>query len=212
MTEFVCAQDIREKELQKQGFANPEKAYFRIGRAIFVIDILSKNYTQEEAVSTPLGLAASVNNPDLEFDREELDLIQLLHGSTGFLRIVVEGDEDCGFASDSTLLLTGYRGGLDDVIVDDKLLQTVHNSGEEIMRNFADFLEWRSGHINVPRWNTFDGTGYRVSFKTPLNEEGKNLAATIREFADKLEHKDDPPDWIIEKFSDQSPKVTREVE
>lgn len=200
MDEFVCAQDTREKELLEQGYVNPEKVYFRIGRAIFVIDILSKDYTQEEAVGTPLGLSATMNNPELGLDQEALDLIQLLHGSTGFLRIVVEGDEDCGFASNSTVLLTGYRGGLDDVVVDDNLLQTVHGSDSDIMRNFADKLYRRAEWISVPIWESYDGRGHRITYETELKDEMKQVAEAIREMAYKLEHKDDMPDYVKEKF------------
>jgi len=176
--------------------------FFRIGRAIFVVDTLKKEYTEEEAIETPLGLVAKMNDPELEFDKEALDLIQLLHGSTGFLRIICEGDPDCGFAGNYEVLLTGYRGGLDDVIVERKLLQTVHGSNEDIMRNFADELYRRAEWINVPRWETYDGSGYRMTFETELEDEMKRISGAIREMAYKLEHKDDMPDWVREKFKE----------
>ena len=144
METYVCAQDLREKELLEQGYVNPERAFFRIGRAIFVVDILSKDYSVNEALETPIGLVSVLNNPEQEFDQGMLDFLQNAFGSTGFFRIVVEGDEDCGFASDSTILLTGFRAGLDDVIVNNKLMKTVHGSEENIMRNFAEFLDRRS--------------------------------------------------------------------
>ena len=200
MTEHVCEQDTREKELLEQGYVKIEKCFFRIGRAIFVVDTLRKDYSQEEAVETPLGTVATLNRPGLEFDQEDLSMLQSLFGSTGYLRIVCEGDPDCGFAGNSEILLTGYRGGLDDVIVDKELLQTVHGSGEDIMRNFAKTVDWRSKWIHVPRWDTYDGIGYRMKSDEALESEVAILANRLREVADKLEHKDDMPDWVKEKF------------
>ncbi len=200
MNEFVCVQDEREKELQEQGYTRADKVYFRIGRAIFVIDTLSKDFTKGEAAGTPIGAVAKLNNPDLEFAEEELKQLQELFGSTKFLRLICEGDPDCGFAAKHDILLTGYRGGLDDVIVESKLLQTVHGSAEDIMRNFAESLDWRSKWISVPRWETYDGRGYRIKYDTPLKDEFADVADKVRSIAEKFEHKDDMPDWVKEKF------------
>jgi len=48
-----CEQDIREEELKKEG-----KIYFRIGRAIFIIDVLNRKQTIEETLNTPIGVCA----------------------------------------------------------------------------------------------------------------------------------------------------------
>jgi len=205
MDGFVCAQDLREKELLEQGYVSPEKAFFRIGRAIFVVDVLTKDYSVNEALDTPLGLVSALNNPEREFDQEMLDFLQNAFGSTGFFRIVVEGDEDCGFASDTTILLTGYRAGLDDVIVDNKLLKTVHGSDEDIMRNFAEFLEWRSSWISVPRWETYEGLGYRIKHDESLKAEFVDVANKIRAIAEKFEHKDDMPEEVKERLRGSTP-------
>lgn len=194
---FECAQDVREKELLKQGYVNPEKAFFRIGRAIFVVDILSKEFTEEEAVGTPIGLAAAMNKPDMSFDQEMLDWLQNAFGSTGYLRIICEGDPDCGFAGNYEILLTGYRGGLDDVIVDRKLLQTVHGSDEDIMRNFAEWLHWQADWVNKPNWETYEGDGgYYIQPALELEEKIRAVSDAVKELAEELEHKDDMPDWV----------------
>ena len=207
--EHVCAQDIREKELQEQGYLKAEKVYFRIGRAIFVIDVIDKSFTEEEAIETPLGLTAKMNDPTFEFNPEVMNMLQNIFGSTGVLRVVVEGDDDCGFASNSEILITGYRGGLDDVIVDDKLLQTVHGSDQDIMRNFADELysraEWG---IHVPRWETYDGTGYQIKNDKELVDEIKRLSGAIRDMAYRLDHKDDMPEEVRKKWEVREDEVS----
>ena len=211
MNDF-CVQDERERELQEQGYTKADKVYFRIGRAIFVIDTLSKDFTEGEAAGTPIGAAAKFNNPEIDFDEERLRVLQELFGSTKFLRVACEGDPDCGFAGKSEVLLTGYRGGLDDVIVEGKLLQTVHGSGEDIMRNFSEFLDWRSRWISVPRWETYEGRGYRIKYDTPLKGEFVDVADRVRSIAEKLEHKDDMPDWVKEKFQSSCQPVKDEDE
>lgn len=212
MNEFVCVQNEREKELEEQGYVKADKVYFRIGRAIFVIDTLSKDFTEEEAVGTPIGAAAKLNRPGIVFAEEELELLQELFGSTKYLRVICEGDPDCGFAGKSEVLLTGYRGGLDDVIVESKLLQTVHGSGEEVMRNFAEFLDWRSKWISIPRWETYDGRGYRIKYDDILKTEFVDVANRVWSIAEKLEHKDDMPDWVKKKFHSSYQAVGEEVE
>jgi len=137
----TCEQDIREEELKKEG-----KTYFRIGRAIFVIDVLSKDSSLQEAIDTPLGTCAVLSgNAEKLATPEAIKLLQQLFGSTGYLRITIEGDPDAGIGGCvNEVLLTGYRFGLDDVIVDGKLLNTTHGSKAEIMRNFAEFIAFSS--------------------------------------------------------------------
>ncbi len=198
--EFKCAQDVREEELLKEGYVKADKVFYRIGRTIFVVDTLQKDYSEDEALETPVGVAARLNNPDTEFAKADLKILQELFGSTGYLRIAVEGDEDCGFAGTSEILLTGYRAGLDDVIVNGKLLKTVHNSQEDIMRNFAADLEWLKWRAMVPDWETYEGVGYRMKKSPELKKRVLDLAKEVRDLADVLEHADDMPDWVKEKF------------
>jgi len=137
-----CEQDIREEELKKEG-----KTYFKIGRAIFVIDVLDRKQTLEETLQTPLGVATMVAGTahKLAEDEETMKMIHGLFMPTGYLRITVEGDPDAGLgACNNEVLLTGYRYGLDDVIVDDKLLVTTHGSKAEILRQNAKFMEFAS--------------------------------------------------------------------
>jgi len=208
MDEHVCAQDLREKELQELGYLNGEKAYFRLGRAIFIIDALKKDFTQNEAFGTPLGVAASLNNPGIRFDTTELEMLQNIFGSTAYLRIKVEGDPDGGISLiPNEVLLTGYRYGLDDVIIDGKLFDTTHGDHEEIMRNFADWIERRSWDTHVPDWETYEGVGYHMKECPELETQLRNVVEDIRELADKMEKKDDKPEWVKEKFRSSTPKV-----
>ncbi len=200
--EFKCAQDVREEELLEQGYVKADKVFYRIGRTIFVVDTLEKDFSEEEALETPIGTVAKLNNPGIEFNNKGLKMLQELFGSTGFLRIAVEGDEDCGFAGTSEVLLTGYRAGLDDVIVDGKLLVTTHNSQEDIMRNFADHLEWMKWRAKIPDWKTYEGMGYRMKESPELKKQIVDVVEEIRSLANTLEHKDDMPDWVREKFTE----------
>ncbi len=58
---------------------------------------------------------------------------------------------------------------------------------------------------------TYDGRGYRMTFETELKDETKQVAEAIREVAYKLEHKDDMPDWVKEKFQSSTQPVDEEV-
>ncbi len=201
MDEFVCAQDLREKKLLEQGYVKTEKVLFRIGRAIFVIDILQKDFTRREALGTPLGLAAKINDPTFDFDKEKLDLLQEMFGSTRFLRINIEGDPDSGIKlSPNEILLTGYRFGLDDVIIDGKLFETTHGDHEQIMRNFAGWIQQMKWRTRIPDWETYDGRGYRMKECPELEKQLMNVVGGIKALADTMEHKDDKPDYIKEKF------------
>ena len=137
--DHVCAQDLKEQELKKQG-----KTYFRIGRAIFIVETCERKQTLEETLETPIGTAALLAGTahKLAEDEETMKMIHGLFMPTGFLRITVEGDPDAGLGLIANeVLLSGYRYGLDDVIVDGELLKTTHGSRSEILRNFGKFVE-----------------------------------------------------------------------
>ena len=196
-----CAQDIRERELLEQGYIQAEKVFFRLGRAIFVIDAKPIEYTQEDARKTILGTAASLSNPLVEFKKEHVKLMQQICGSTGYLRIKVEGDPDSGLSLGSDeVLLSGYRFGIDDVIVNGKLLDSTHGSREEMMRNYAEKIEWGKYMAHIPNWDTFDGICYFVKSSPELKAQIESVVKSIRELADTLEHKDDMPEEVLEKW------------
>ena len=207
--EWVCAQDQREEELKKEGYETPKKAYFRIGRAIFTVETITKDYSLREAVGTPLGLVMAMNGNEKLQEEESLKMLQEMFGSTGYLQIICEGDPDCGFASNDEILLTGYRAGLDDVIVDRTLLQSVHGDHEQIMINFADWFENRISWIHVPRWETYDGFSYSVKSDKKLEAKGKRLAKRIREFAEEMKHLDDVPEDVKERLKNNSSIQTK---
>lgn len=210
MDKYVCDQDLREKELLEQGYVEADRVFFRLGRAIFVVDTLAKDFTEREALGTPLGLAAKINDPGFDFDKEKLDLLQNIFGSTEFLRISIEGDPDSGIRlGPNEVLLTGYRFGLDDVIIDGKLFETTHSGHERVMRNFADWIEQKKWNTRVPNWESYDGMGYRMKESPELEEQLMNVVRDIRALADTMEHKDDKPDYIKEKFRNKSRKVGR---
>lgn len=200
MDEFICTQDLREQELLKQGYVKPEKAFFRVGRVIFKINVVGNEFTDEDAESTPLGLVMRLNDPTAVLDESQKSLLQNIFGSPGSLRVVVEGDDDCGFASKDPVILTGYRGGLDDVFVEGKLLQTVHGSEADVMRNFTDYLALQKSWMNVPDWESYDGVGYHIQHDKELEGELENIIDSLRVFIEKYEHRDDMPEWVKKKF------------
>jgi len=202
--EYVCSQDLREKVLKNEGYETPEKAYFRIGRAIFTVEVVKKDYSISEALETPLGLAMGMNRNKKITEQETLNMLQEAFGSTGYLKIICEGDDDCGFASNSEILLTGYRAGLDDVIVDRTLLQSVHGDHEQIMINFADWFESRTSWIIIPKWETYDGVGYSMKADKKLRAKGKRLAKRIREFAEEVKQLEVVPEDIKEGLRNNS--------
>jgi hypothetical protein len=139
--------DEREKELQKQGYVN-RKAYFRIGRAIFIVEPVERKLSTEEVLQetleTPLGVATIVAGTSEKLAEDE-KFLKKIHGifmPTGYLKITVEGDPDAGINSaPNQILLSGYRFGLDDVIVDGELLKTTHGSRSEVLKSLAKNLE-----------------------------------------------------------------------
>ena len=147
MTERKCAQDEREEQLKKEG-----KTYFRIGRAIFIVDTTERKMSTQELLDTPLGLATALAGTANKLIEDEA-LAKEMHGlfmPTGYLRIKVEGDPDAGIAVvPNEVLLTGYRFGLDDVIVDGKLLNTTHGSRKELIKALADALEREKWHAEI---------------------------------------------------------------
>jgi hypothetical protein len=143
----VCALDEREKELQKQGYVN-RKAYFRIGRAIFIVEPverkLSTEEVLEETLGTPIGVAATLagTSEKLADDEKLLKQIHEIFMPTGYLKITVEGDPDAGvILAPNQILLSGYRFGLDDVMVDGELVKTTHGSRSEVVKSLAKNLE-----------------------------------------------------------------------
>jgi len=198
--EWVCAQDVREEELKKEGYETPDKAYFRIGRAIFTVETITKDYSLNEAVETPLGLVMAMNGNENLQKEESLKMLQKMFGSTGFLKIVCEGDPDCGFAGNEEILLTGYRGGLDDVIVNRELLQSVHGDHEQIMINFADWFESQTSWLLVPRWETYNGFSYNMKTDKKLRAKGKRLANKIKEFAEEIRRLEVCPEEVKERL------------
>ena len=198
--EWVCAQDVREEELKKEGYETPDKAYFRIGRAIFTVETITKDYSLNEAVETPLGLVMAMNGNENLQKEESLKMLQKMFGSTGFLKIVCEGDPDCGFAGNEEILLTGYRGGLDDVIVNRELLQSVHGDHEQIMINFADWFESQTSWLLVPRWETYNGFNYNMKADKKLRAKGKRLANKIKEFAEEIRRLEVCPEEVKERL------------
>jgi len=149
--EFVCAQDLREQELQKLGYKQ-QKAYFRIGRAIFIVEPTEKQQTKQEllveTLQSPLGVCIGANEgiegvKKLYNDPETMKMIQRIFMPTGLLKITVEGDPDGGIGNQipNEILLSGYRYGLDDVFVDGRLLVTTHGSRFEILNNIAEFVD-----------------------------------------------------------------------
>ena len=159
--EFVCAQDLREEELKKQG-----KTYFRIGRAIFVIERVERDeVTTEEVLGTPLGVAVALGpKPETVADPEFKRTVNELFLPTGYLKITVEGDPDAGLdLSPNIIQLTGYRFGLDDVIVDGKLLDTTHGNSRDIMRNFADWFETNDSWAEIHRQKRLAGKFKRIA-------------------------------------------------
>ena len=144
---FVCALDEREKELQKQGYVS-QKAYFRIGRAIFIVEPVERKLSMEEMVQetlgTPIGVAVTLAGTaeKLAKDEELLKQIHEIFMPTGYLKITVEGDPDAGLnLAPDQILLSGYRYGLDDVIVDGQLLKTTHGSRSELLKSLVRVLE-----------------------------------------------------------------------
>ncbi|MFA5307580.1 MAG: hypothetical protein WC365_09085 [Candidatus Babeliales bacterium] len=115
--EFVCAQDIREQELKTQG-----KTYFRIGRAIFVIEPI---YDKDVLIK---------HDTKTDFQK----MIQEICGLTGYLKVTVEGDPDSGIESRNEVVLTGYRFGLGDIVADGKLLHTTHGDTNRILKNIVE--------------------------------------------------------------------------
>lgn len=205
MSEGKCALDIREEELRAQGYVKAEPAYWRLGRAIFIIDSQPIEPSAKEALSTPIGVSVVLSGgaEKLVKNAEMMKELQGIFGSTATLRITVEGDPDSHMSGSSTIQLTGYRGGLDDIILDDKLLNTVHGSHEDIIRNFAEWLEWQTGWCTIPRWETYDGVAYGMKGDLKHRKQGKALAARLRRLANELEHADDMPDWVADKFKEK---------
>jgi hypothetical protein len=179
--------DEREKELQKQGYVN-QKAYFRIGRAIFVIEPVERKLSTEEmlqeTLGTPIGVATVVAGTSEKLAEDE-KFLKEIHGifmPTGYLKITVEGDPDAGVdLAPNQILLSGYRFGLDDVIVDGLLLKTTHGSRSEVLKSLAKNLEGELFWAKLEKNQKLEG-----KIKTTL----KNLheiVAVIRKEAKRFE-------------------------
>lgn len=159
--EYVCAQDEREKELQQQGYIANGKAYWRIGRAIFIVEETGVNPpTPKETLDSPLGLCAALSGKAQEVLKPDMaKKLQMLFGSTGKLRIIIEGDPDSGIGGSNTIEATGYRFGLDDVWIDGKLVDTTHGDKAEILRNMAHQVR---GFAGVLRFGNKKEDSYKV--------------------------------------------------
>ena len=208
-----CAQDIRERELLEKGYVQAENVFFRLGRAIFIITTTPIEYSQEDARGTIIGQAASLSNPFVKFKKEHVELMQELCGSTGYLRINVEGDPDAGLSLEpDKVLISGYRFGIDDVIVNGKLLDSTHGSREEMMRNYADAIELNKFMARVPDWDTFDGACYYMKQSPELKAQIEQVVESIRGLANTLEHKDDMPEEVMRKWKVKIEEMIKETD
>lgn len=150
---FECAQDIREKELIKLGYIS-QKCYFRIGRAIYIIEPATRELTAEEAkkeaLNTPLGVAVALSGNAEKVDEETAKMMQALFMPTGFLQVKVEGDPDAGIDKCSDeIKLSAYRFGLDDVYINGRLFDSTHGSRKEILLTYADEIEGMAGVLQA---------------------------------------------------------------
>lgn len=186
-----CELDKREKQLQDEGYTNFTKGYLRLGRALFIVDSLEKQPSESEAWQSPIGVLASLQG-ETKFDESTVKTLQEIFGSIAFLRIVVEGDPDAGLGNcRKEVLMSGYRYGLDDVLIDGKLVETTHGSKTQIIRYFIEQL--KNLDCSVPNWETYDGIGYSLKESKEIHDKLASTIHGLTEFVCLIEHKDDMP-------------------
>ncbi|MFH1520968.1 MAG: hypothetical protein ABID61_04950, partial [Candidatus Micrarchaeota archaeon] len=142
------------------------------------IDVLNRKQTIEETLNTPIGVCAVLAGTAENLIKNE-ETMKQIHGMflpTGYLRrylrITIEGDPDAGLGSMANeVLLTGYRYGLDDVIIDGKLIDSTHGNKAEIIKNYADYLENNSWCADKDK---------------KLEQKMKRTAKTLRNIAEQL--------------------------
>ena len=165
---YEGALDSRENELKKQGYVNlkDKKAYVRIGRSIFIVE------------SIPIITDKWI----FGFPPE------------GYLRILVEGDPDAGLGRcTSEILLTGYRFGLDDVIIDGKIFKTVHGDENLLIETLISELEL------TLKCRAFTFSNHTKQAKKYLNyakELIENSFAKIREAFEIIKHYEDQTEEV----------------
>ena len=149
MGEEKCALDKLAEKFKREGYAVfglDGKAAFRIGRALFVIDVQPREPEPCQVLGTTIGLAIALNKgPEAVLNDPELvRTLQELFLPVAWLRIRVFGDPDALMSAPDLIterpdvvLLSGYRFGLDDVVVDGELLHTVHGDVMEEVRVHA---------------------------------------------------------------------------
>jgi len=139
-----CALDLREEEFRREGYLNlnGKKAYVRLGRAIFTIQTEPRKVELAKTLETPIGMAIAITGQTDKLTEEMVEKINEIFLPTGYLKITVEGDPDSGVSSEaSTILISGYRFGLDDIIINGKTLVTTHGDHYELIENLIDTLE-----------------------------------------------------------------------
>jgi len=178
------ALDRIEEQLKEE-----KKTYFRIGRAIFIIEAKTKPLTKPNIYETPLGATlAAVGDPELKQNQQLQEKLRDLFLPKGHLKITVLGDPDAGLGERKDIIrITGYRFGLDDVVINGKTIRTTHGNKFETVRNLLDEVEkiliWNCEHF-IPAEE-----GYYIEFDQKEINHIKRLINELREINEKLERR-----------------------
>jgi len=159
-----CALEELAEKFKREGYTIlglDGKVAFRIGRALFVIDVQPREPEPRQVLGTSIGLAIALNKgPEAVLgDPELVRKLQEIFLPVAWLRIRVFGDPDAlPFAPDliteqpNVVLLSGYRFGLDDVVVDGDILRTVHGDVlEEVRAHTSRILRKCKGELLIAR-------------------------------------------------------------